>query len=128
MSAKNATTPQGSPTGSSLPHPFDQLSVAETNLARQVVLDARGNDVAIKFRSIALDEPPKKELWEFLEVEHAGKLTTETHRPSRQAKVQYDVVRSSKDVQYSESIVNVVSATETHHRVVNKVHQPALTT
>lgn len=110
-----------------LPHPLDLLSVTESDRARQVILDARGSNVAIQFRSIALEEPPKKELWPFLELEHAGRLNENTPRPARQARVQYDVIRG-KDIEYTESFVDLVTGKETQHRVVDKVHQAALTT
>lgn len=111
-----------------MPHPLDQLTVAESNIAREVILDTRGTNAAIQFRSIALEEPLKKELWQFLELEHAGSVTAATPRPARQARVQYDVVRSPKDIEYTESWVDVVTGKETQHRVVDKVHQAALTT
>ena len=115
-------------TGSTtLPHPLDHLSVAESDRARQIILDIRGSDVAIRFRSIALEEPLKKELWPFLELEHADRLTADTPRPARQARVQYDVIRG-KNVDYTESFVDVTTGQETQHRVVDKLHQAALIT
>jgi primary-amine oxidase len=111
-----------------VPHPLDHLSVTESDAARQIVLDARGSDVAIHFRSIALEEPLKKDLTKFLDLEHAGKLTAETPRPARLAKIQYDVVRGDKNHEYTESWVDVILEKETRHRVIEKVHQAALTT
>lgn len=110
------------------PHPLDQLSVTESDTARKSVLNARGQGVAIQFRSIALEEPPKKELCQFLEAEHSGRLATQTPRPQRLAKVQYDVVRGERGVEYTESWVDVELGKEVRHRVVDKVHQAALTT
>src|SRR3954452_18184499 len=101
-------TPKSLKTTFSHPHPLDHLSVAESDLARQVILDARGSNVAVQFRSIALDEPPKAELSKYLELEHAGKLTADTPRPARQAKVQYDVIQGNKIFEYTESVVDVV--------------------
>jgi primary-amine oxidase len=117
----------GTTSKTQLPHPLDLLSVTDSDRARQVILDARGSNVAIQFRSIALEEPPKKELWPFLELEHAGRLNENTPRPARQARVQYDVIRG-KDVEYTESFVDLVTGRETQYRVVDKVHQAALTT
>ena len=121
MSAEHSTS-------KALPHPLDHLSVAESDAARQVILDARGSEVAIHFRSIALEEPLKKELTQFLDLEHAGKLTAKIPRPARIAKVQYDVIRGDKNHEYTESWVDVVSGKETRHRVIDNVHQASLTT
>lgn len=131
MSAEQATagqlTPDGSTTIASIPHPLDQLSVVESDLAREVILKARGPNVAIQFRSIALEEPPKRELCQFLDLEHAGRLTAHTPRPARIAKVQYDVVRADKNHEYIESWVDVVKWKEVEQRVVDKARQAALT-
>jgi primary-amine oxidase len=131
MSAEQLTTrqltPEGSTATASVPHPLDQLSVSESDLAREVILQARGPSVAIQFRSIALEEPPKKELTKFLDLEHAGRLTRHTPRPARLAKVEYDVVRADKNHEYIESWVDVVKHKEVEKRVVDKAHQAALT-
>lgn len=126
MSAKQLTTARVRPDAG--PHPLDQLSVVETNAARQGVLEARGDKVAVVFRSIALEEPPKAELTKFLELEHAGKLTAETVRPARLAKVQYDVVRGDRSHEYTESLIDVNSRKEVSQRVVDKTFQAGLTT
>jgi primary-amine oxidase len=84
--------------------------------------------VAILFRSIYLEEPPKKELSQFLDLENAGRLTPRTPRPARLAKLQYDVVRSNKQHEYMESTVDVISLREVAHRVIDKTYQAALTT
>lgn len=131
MSAEQATTgrfrPDGTTTRAQLPHPLDQLSVFESDLARDAILKARGRNVAIQFRSIALEEPPKKELCQFLELEHAGRLTAHTPRPTRLAKVQYDVVRGNKSHEYIESWVDIAKRVEVEQRVVDKAHHAALT-
>jgi primary-amine oxidase len=131
MSVEQDNTAQLRPDDSTakavIPHPLDQLSVFESDLAREVILSARGRDVAIQFRSIALEEPPKKELCPFLELEHASKLTAHTQRPARLAKVQYDVVRSDKNHEYMESWVDVIKRKEVEQRVVDKAHHAALT-
>jgi primary-amine oxidase len=112
--------------GSAL-HPLDPLSVEETNLARQIVLNARGSSVAL-IRSIALEEPPKKELSRFLELEHAGRVTSQTPRPSRRAKLQYDVIRGDKNHEYMESWVDLGQKKEVDQRTVDKIYHAALTT
>lgn len=129
MSSRPATTGSLRPDGSQpIPHPLDQLSVAEINAAREIILQVRGTQVAINFRSIALEEPAKKELTAFLDLEHAGKITSRTIRPARIAKVQYDVVRASGIHEYTESMVNVLKGKEVEQRIVSRVHQAALTT
>jgi len=129
MSAAQATTGQAQPDDSvPIPHPLDQLSISESDSARQVVLNARGPNVTIHFRSIFLEEPPKKQLSQFLDLEHAGRLTPQTPRPIRLAKVQYDVVKADRMHEYMESTVDVVSIQEVAQRVVDKTHQAALTT
>ena len=112
----------------SAPHPLDQLSLAESDLAREIILDARGPDVAINFRSISLEEPLKRDLTYFLELEHSGKLNAQTPRPPRLAKVQYDIIRGDKLVKYTESWVDVIQGKEVQQRTVDKLHQPSLTT
>jgi primary-amine oxidase len=130
MSADQATTAHPRPDGSDqvVPHPLEQLSIPESDTARQIILDVRGSHVAINFRSIALEEPLKKELVRFLQLEHAGKITPQTPRPARIAKVQYDVVRADRNHEYMESLVNVEDRKEVQQRIVDKMHQSALTT
>lgn len=133
MSAKLATTglltPAGSTTTAPIPHPLDQLSVWESDLAREVILCARGSNVAVQFRSIALEEPPKRDLCHFLDLEHAGRLAESTPRPPRLAKVQYDVVRlrGDKTHEYVESWVDVAKREEVEQRVVDEIHHAPLT-
>jgi primary-amine oxidase len=110
------------------PHPLEPLSCAEHERARQTIIAARGNDVLIQFRSIFLEEPPKPQLIAFLEAEHAGGVTTQTPRPARQAMVHYDVVKSDKSHEYTHSLVELPSGEEKMHRVIDKMHQAALTT
>jgi primary-amine oxidase len=133
MSVEQSTTGQQRAVASdtslfSIPHPLDQLSVTESDLARDVILNARGPNVAINFRSIFLEEPLKKELSYFLELEHSGRVTAQTPRPARLAKVQYDIVRDDKHVEYIESLVDVARGKEIRQRTVDKPHQPGLTT
>lgn len=112
----------------SIPHPLDQLSVSESNSAREVIINARGKSVGINFRSIYLEEPPKKILSAFLEHEHAGRLSPQTPRPSRVARVQYDIIRGDKRHEYMESLVDLGATKEVETRAVDKMHQAALTT
>ncbi len=119
--------PEGSTATAAVPHPLDQLSVFESDRARDVILRARGSNVAIQFRSIGLEEPPKKELCQYLDLEHAGRVTAHTPRPARIAKAMYDVVRSDKNHEYVESWVDVIKEVEVEQRVVEKGHQSALT-
>lgn len=111
---------------SSLPHPLDQLSIAESEKARQIVISTRGRDTALQFRSIHLEEPLKHELFPFLEAENAGKLTVSTFRPARVARIQYDVIKADKTHEYTESLVDINSGRE-NVRVVDKKHQASIT-
>lgn len=112
---------------SAVPHPLDQLSVAESDKTRDLIVAARGSGAVLQFRSIFLDEPLKKELVPFLEAEHAGSLTAQTPRPARLAKAQYDVVNSDKSHEYIESVIDLGSGKETVKRVVDKTHQSSVT-
>lgn len=128
MSAQQ-TTGQLRPDGSKiLPHPLDPLSILESDSVREAILRIQGNDSAIHFRSIFLEEPPKKDLTKFLDLESAGKTTSTIPRPTRIAKVQYDVIRSSKYHEYMESWIDVKLGKEVRHRTIDKMHQAALTT
>lgn len=129
MSGEAASTspdPPQLPTQGARPHPLDQLSFSEISIARETILNARGSSV-IEFRSIALEEPPKAELLAFLDVEHNGVLSSRTRRPTRVARVQYDLVRADRSHEYTESLVNLDNKSETFHRMVDKMHQPSLT-
>ncbi|KAH8594026.1 copper amine oxidase 1 [Bisporella sp. PMI_857] len=110
-----------------IPHPLDQLSVKESDQARQIVLHLRNSEDTLHFRFITLEEPPKKELCKFLDFEHAGQVTTETPRPPRIAKVQYDIIHADKTHQCVESWIDVVSGLEVKRRVIDQICQPAIT-
>ncbi|KAI9813983.1 MAG: hypothetical protein M1827_003447 [Pycnora praestabilis] len=112
-------------THSPIPHPLDQLSVAETQRARDIILEARPEAV-IQFRAISLEEPLKSELVQFLDAEHGGALSHKITRPARLAKVHYDIVRADRSHEYTESVVDVNAWKETLHRLVDKTHQPSL--
>lgn len=109
-----------------VPHPLDPLSAAESNTIRQIILDAHKSSALIKFRTIALDEPPKHELVNFLELEHSGRLTAQSPRPARVAKVQFDVIRKSDDYDYVESWVDLTEVKVVKRRVVDKLHQAGI--
>jgi primary-amine oxidase len=132
MTAEQVAAVQGKLEGldlrTSLPHPLDQLSEAEIEIARQVVLQARGTEVVLNFRTITLEEPPKAELVKFLELEHAGAVTAQTDRPARLAKAMYDIVRPDRSHEYTESLVDLRASTEISQRVVDKAHQAGITT
>jgi primary-amine oxidase len=110
----------------STPHPLDQLSSHEIDIAREAIFKARGKCL-ILFRDIFAQEPAKAELVPFLEAEHSGALTSSTTRPPRQARVQYDVVHDDKSHDYMESVIDIITGREVLHRVVDKKHQCALT-
>jgi primary-amine oxidase len=124
----SATLVSETPLGGNNPHPLDQLTVSEINSAREAILAERGTSVAINFRSIFLEEPPKTELCQFLDLEHSGKPYHTTQRPQRLAKVQYDVIQPNKEHDYMESLVDVSAGKEVGQRIVEKVHQSGLTT
>lgn len=67
---------------SELPRPLHGLSVLESDQVRDAVLKARGTDAVIKFHTIYLSKPIKKELVAFLEAEHSGTIGDETPRPA----------------------------------------------
>jgi primary-amine oxidase len=87
-------------------HPLDGLSVAETKIARQLILDEHSGSL-INFREIFLSEPRKAELVRILDIEHSGKLDNHTPRPARHAKCFYDVIPSNQVPSYHESIVDL---------------------
>jgi primary-amine oxidase len=108
-----------------LKHPLDQLSNNEVNIAREIILKARQS--LILFRNIFTVEPPKAQMIKFLAAESTGTLSSETPRPARQARVQYDVISQDKNHQYMESVVDLASATEISKRTAEKNLQQALT-
>lgn len=112
--------------GPSKPHPLAQLRAEEIEIARQVVTKAR-NGYLLLYRDIFTQEPAKTELIPFLEAEHAGKLTDETLRPPRLAKVQYDIIGNDGSHAYTESLVDINTRKEVSHRIFDKELQPALT-
>ena len=111
----------------SAPHPLDGLSVSETQIARQVVLDLH-SDALINFREIFLAEPRKQDLIEFLAIEHSGKkVDEETPRPPRLAKCLYDVILHNRSLEYTESTVDVEKKSSVETAIVDVKQHASLT-
>ena len=108
------------------PHPLEQLTVSESHIARDVVLRAHEKSV-IDFRTIALEEPPKAQLQQFLEIENSGNLQSTTSRPARVARVAYDVIGQDKIPTYHASLVDVGKEIELAHEVIDNKHHVSLT-
>ncbi|RYP70716.1 hypothetical protein DL769_004887 [Monosporascus sp. CRB-8-3] len=108
------------------PHPLSALSIDETNLARDVVVEQHPG-VVLDFRQIFLQEPPKAEVVAFLAAEHAGTLSDTIPRPPRLALVTYDVIGGSGMPEYHESIVDVRKKKRVTHQVVGSEHHASLT-
>jgi primary-amine oxidase len=109
-------------------HPFKNLSVEETRVARDVVLSLHP-DVVVDFREIFLQEPDKEKMKQYLELEHAARpgQSPASKRPARLAKCQYDVIGSDKIPAYHESVIDVEQNKRVKHEVVGKEHQASLT-
>jgi primary-amine oxidase len=105
------------------PHPLDMLTVTETNEARDLILSLHP-DAVLSFREIYLEEPPKKDLIDYLASEHQGKSAT---APARLALVQYDVIGSDKIPHFHEAVVDLVLRKRVSHHVVDKSQHAALT-
>lgn len=110
----------------SSPHPLEQLNISESNIARDVVLRAHEKSV-IDFRIIALEEPPKVQLQQFLDIENSSDLQSNTSRPNRIARVTYDVIGQDKIPTYHESLVDVGKEIEVAHEVIDTQHHVSLT-
>jgi primary-amine oxidase len=110
-----------------IPHPLSHLSLNETNQARDIVLGLHPGTV-LNFRTVYLHEPPKAEVLPFLDLEHAGKVTESTPRPSRLAQARYDVIKpGSKRPEYHESVVDIRTRQRVSHQVVGTEHHASLT-
>lgn len=107
------------------PHPLAALSPEEINVVRDVAV-ASHPDTVICFREIYLSEPPKAQLTEFLGLEHSGRLSPTTPRPSRLALCQYDVVDREKSTEYHESVVDIRLRRRVKHQVVDRKFHAAL--
>lgn len=103
------------------PHPFKNLDLEETRIARDVVLSLHP-DTVVDFREIYLQEPAKELMKEYLALEHAAQpgQSAASKRPPRLAKVQYDVIGADKIPVYNESVINVELKKRVKHEVVGK--------
>lgn len=113
-------------TMSPLLHPLQMLTVEETAKARDAVLAAHPGNV-IEFRQIDLREPNKKELLDFLQLEHDNKVSAMTTRPARIAKCHYDIISADRTINYNESLVDVQTGKMVENMVVGKEFSPSLT-
>jgi primary-amine oxidase len=109
-------------------HPFKNLSIEETRVARDVVLSLHA-DVVVDFREIFLQEPEKEKMKQYLALEHASRpgQSPTSKRPPRLAKCMYDVIGSDKIPEYNESIIDVELKKRVKHKVVGKESQASLT-
>ena len=107
-------------------HPLEALSVAEINVARDVVLESHPGTV-VSFREIFLQEPPKAELLDFLDLEHAGHLSPTSPRPNRLARAQYDVIGAEKIPASHESVIDVESRRRVSHEILKAEQHASLT-
>jgi primary-amine oxidase len=108
------------------PHPLQMLSVQETEAARDIVLAAHPDHV-IEFRQVDLKEPCKKDLVQFLQIEHDGQLSETTPRPPRVAKCHYDIIAADRTIQYHESLVDLEQGKVVNNTAVGKEFSPSLT-
>lgn len=109
------------------PHPLSALSIDETNLARDITLACHPGDF-LYFRQILLHEPPKDDVLPFLELEHSGKVSRDTPRPQRLAKIQYDLITKGKNpLQCQESIIDLQLKKRVGHNIVAKGYRASLT-
>ena len=109
------------------PHPVANLSLTETNKARDIVLKSQDASAVVHFRSIYLQEPRKQELSRFLDLEHAGSSELESARPARLAQCHYDVVGEDKIFKSHEAIVDLGSGKIVHTELIGSGHQAMLT-
>lgn len=107
------------------PHPLQTLTVEETRIARDVVLSLHPNTV-VDFREIYLQEPEKRRMKHYLDLEHSALLTPTSQRPPRLAKCQYDVIGADKIPQYNESVVDVEARNRVKHEVIGKQFHASL--
>lgn len=108
------------------PHPLQQLSFKETELAKEIIISEHDQNEVILLREIFLQEPAKAELKKFLALEHAGSITESSPRPSRLARCQYDVIGSDKMPYFHEAVVDLSKKARIEHEVVGKEHQAPL--
>ncbi|KAJ5672169.1 hypothetical protein N7507_001296 [Penicillium longicatenatum] len=100
----------------SIPHPFDPLTPVEITQAATIVRDEFAGDLP-NFRVITLQEPPKKEMLQFLEREHQSQ--SQMSRPTRNARVQVIIQTQAGSNEMVELIVNLDEGV-----VLKKEHLP----
>lgn len=110
----------------SFPHPLKNISAAEIERARDVILSYHGNDV-ISFREIFAQEPRKSDLSLYLDAEHRNQHLRDWECPRRRAKCQYDVIGTDKIPYYHEAVVDLKDAQVVEHEVIGKGFQASLT-
>lgn len=110
------------------PHPLSALSLDETNLARDIVLQSNPGQLVL-FRVIYLWEPAKDELIPFLEHERSGQPTDQPSlRPARCAQVHYDIVGGGGEkVKHHEAVADLDARRIIDEQAVSDEHQPSLT-
>jgi primary-amine oxidase len=113
------------PLNQRIPHPLEQLSVDECNVARDVILSTHGISV-IDFRTITLEEPVKSQLQPFLELEAEGRTLKADSRPPRLARVAYDVVGENKIYAFYESVVDLGTRAVTVKELIDASHHAPL--
>lgn len=104
---------------SNMAHPLRNLSVQETQQAKDILLNEHSGELVI-VREIWLSEPPKQILKKYLELEHSGSLTDSSLRPARCAAAQYDVVGSDKIPYFHEAVVDIEKKTFVKHEIISK--------
>lgn len=109
-----------------MPHPLKQLSLKETEIARDALLNEHSKELVV-LRNIFLQEAPKEQVVAYLDLEHAGKVTESTERPPRLAKCQYDVIGGDKIPSFHEATVDVRNNKIVQHEIIGKEHHAPLT-
>lgn len=104
------------------PHPFDALSIEETNKARDLVRGLH-SEHNVYFREVYLDEPKKQLMRKYLDAERAGQTLPTV---PRQALCQYDVLDGKGGVQSQESIVDINTGDRVEHIIVPEEHHASL--
>ena len=107
-------------------HPLSILSIAEFDIARNVVLESHPGAV-VSFREIFLQEPAKAELLKFLDLEHTNRLSPSSTRPARLARAQYDVIETDKIPKSHESVVDVQQKRRVSHEILEAENHASLT-
>lgn len=107
-------------------HPLQQLSIAECNIARDVILGQRSGKHVVDFRTIALEEPAKALLQPYLEAECEGTLKSTDTLP-RLARVAYDVASENKTFEFYESVVDLGTRRITVNELIDSAHHAPLT-